>query len=141
MVSYDGQDNNHIATADAATAGFDHCIRTTKDEIENTDLEALALVLIECMDSQPQGRIETIEERLKSVRRQRSVHKVFGIEDGERWSSSKQLIDFLDYLLCVEKPALSKLEKKVRRTSPMTYNYLTLISTLLYWTVTLTRKV
>lgn len=50
------------------------------------------------------------------VLQQRKLNKIFGLEDGERWSEFKLLIDFLDELLNEDKPAISKFDRPVSQT-------------------------
>lgn len=67
----------------------------------NTDLEALAVVVAQCMD----GKVfETDGSRDVAKRMRAQKRQVFGIQDAERWSGSKQLIDFLDEMLGTKLP-------------------------------------
>jgi hypothetical protein len=48
-----------------------------------------------------------------SVQEQRRNNRVFGLNNAEHWSGSKQLIDFLDELFCQEKTSISKFSRPV----------------------------
>jgi hypothetical protein len=48
-----------------------------------------------------------------SVQEQRRNKRVFGLNNAEYWSGSKQLIDFLDELFCQEKTAMTKFSRPV----------------------------
>lgn len=77
------------------------------------DLDALAAVLVECMDGRPHGPCDRAAEKVARIRVQRDENQVFGVKDAERWSSCKQLIDFVDELIDRKKPALQKLDRPV----------------------------
>jgi hypothetical protein len=48
------------------------------------------------------------------VRSQRELNKIFGLDDGGRWSGYKLLVDFLDDLLNRDRSAIAKLDRPVR---------------------------
>ena len=93
------------------------------------------------MDKQPQGAWRDNDEDLEDVRRQRGMQKVFGIKDPERWSSCKELIDFLDELLSLEKPVAKKIGRPVRLLMLLVNAVLTSRSTLSLLKATPTKKV
>lgn len=95
-------------------ADFEYCTHTF-EEVPNTDLEALAVVLVECMNGQPYASPQSVEARVEQIRAQRVTNQVFGVKDAERWSGSKQLVDFLDELLNSDRAASKKFDKPVRR--------------------------
>ena len=94
-----------------APADFDNC-KKVGDVSSQVDLDALASVLITCMDKGPQTALE-VAPHVQFVREQRAKSQVFGIGAPERWSGSKQLVDFLDDLLNAGKAPQAKLERAV----------------------------
>jgi hypothetical protein len=72
-----------------------------------TDLEALGVILIQCMT----GSNETPEVNV--VRDERSRNKLFGIPNSENWSQENELVDFLDELFDRKRPALGKVARPV----------------------------
>lgn len=62
------------------------------------------------MDSQTSDNIDRFN--LEFVREQRLKNKVFGLRQPERWSSHKELLDFLDELFSRKSP-LIKMESPV----------------------------
>ncbi len=80
-------------------------------ERNNLDLEALGLTLLVCME--PQERTARTAE---VVREKRATNKVFGLKDPERWSGSKQLVDFVDDLFSLRRRPTMKLEHPVITT-------------------------
>jgi hypothetical protein len=58
-----------------------------------TDLDDLGFVLFDCME----GHLLPADRRNRQlVQQQRKAYKVFGLTNAEKWSGSKQLMDFLD---------------------------------------------
>jgi hypothetical protein len=47
------------------------------------------------------------------VRRLRQSNKTFGLDNGEKWSDQKLLVDFLDSMFSESIPAIVKLDKPV----------------------------
>jgi len=47
------------------------------------------------------------------IREERATNKVFGLNDPERWSGCKQLIDFVDDLFSLRRRPAVKLERPV----------------------------
>ncbi|KAL9093222.1 MAG: hypothetical protein Q9159_000399 [Coniocarpon cinnabarinum] len=86
-------------------ADFENCEKRDGDE-RQTDLEALAAVLIQCMDQKIPA--QPTHEYVNRIRAKRSESQVFGIDNAERWSGSKDLVDFLDDLLNENKLPSSK---------------------------------
>lgn len=74
----------------------------------NVDLEALGLTLLTCME--PQLRRS---RTANSVREERATNRVFGLDDPERWSGCKQLVDFVDDLFSLRRRPAAKLERPV----------------------------
>ncbi|KAI9652873.1 MAG: hypothetical protein M1821_007791 [Bathelium mastoideum] len=56
------------------------------------------------------GRLQP--RTIASVREQRSLNKVFGLAEPDKWSGGKQLIDFIEELIDPKKPARHKIEKR-----------------------------
>jgi hypothetical protein len=81
-------------------------------DVTNSDLEDLGIVLLMCMD-EGEHRIRTADE----IRKERAANRVFGLDNGERWSSSKRLLDFLDELFGIERKASAKFERPVGHIS------------------------
>lgn len=54
----------------------------------------------------------------ESVRVERATNRVFGLKDPERWSGSKQLVDFVDDLFSLQRPPALKLENPVSSEYP-----------------------
>ena len=65
------------------------------------------------MDGKPRGPQMSTAAFLAFVRDQRAKLKVFGIQKAEEWSGCKQLIDFLDDLMRMDKSASLKVESPV----------------------------
>jgi hypothetical protein len=76
----------------------------------DTDLTDLGFVLLECMEGHPlpQERRDT-----RRIRDQRKANQVFGLTNAEKWSGSKQLVDFLDDVFNEERSTNSKFQKPV----------------------------
>lgn len=70
----------------------------------------LGFVLFDCMEGRPLPAERRTFERVKEQRR---ANRVFGLTNAERWSGSKQLIDFLDEVFDEERPVKSKFERPV----------------------------
>nr|OQO31363.1 hypothetical protein B0A51_03358 [Rachicladosporium sp. CCFEE 5018] len=68
-----------------------------KTSADDTDLEDLGLALLDCMEGAPRSATAA------HVREQRTMYKVFGLSAPERWSASKQLIDFIDDLFSTQR--------------------------------------
>ena len=91
---------------------FDDC--TWVDDSTNHDLEHLSIVVLECMKGAPNADLRDIAD----VRLKRRSNKLFGIDQGEKWSGCKLLIDFLDQLFNEDVPTAAKLNKQVGGTVP-----------------------
>lgn len=50
---------------------------------------------------------------LRNIRHHREHNRMFGLEDGEKWSGNKLQVDFLDNLFNGGVPANAKLERPV----------------------------
>jgi len=74
----------------------------------NADLEDLGIALLNCMDP--------LSTKLTAarVRECRASNKVFGLNDPERWSEHKQLVDFIDDIFSIQRRPIAKFEKAVR---------------------------
>ena len=78
--------------------------------------------MLECMNGRPWKDLREVD----FIRQQRAKNRVFGLEDPDRWSGYKDLIDFLEELFNTEKPAIMKLDKPVCCTSLNIYRPLTI---------------
>jgi hypothetical protein len=76
----------------------------------NTDLLDLGFILLDCMEGRP---IPAERRHCNLVRQRRKENKVFGLRNAERWSGSKQLIDFLDDIFGEDRPIQTKFNKPV----------------------------
>ncbi|CAI6338159.1 unnamed protein product [Periconia digitata] len=87
----------------------------TKNEIDqHCDLFDLGIVLLECMD----GRLHPVEKRtIEFIRDQRSRNQVFSLQNPEKWSGCKILIDFLDDIFGLERSCISKTSRPHRYVS------------------------
>jgi hypothetical protein len=90
-------------------ANFEDCICSTADRTSNVDLEGIGIALLECMSGSPNESLRNPNE----VRRLRELNKTFGLENGEKWSHQKLLVDFLDNMFSASIPAIAKLDKPV----------------------------
>jgi len=72
----------------------------------NIDLEALGLTMLCCME--PRSKQANSAEE---VRQRRATNQVFTLQNGEKWSGCKQLIDFLDDLFCTQRLPAVKLRR------------------------------
>ena len=95
-----------------APADFENC-KKVGDVSNQVDLDALASVLIMCMDKRPPQTALEVAPHVQFIREQRANSQVFGVEAPERWSGPKQLVDFLDDLLNAGKTPQAKLERAV----------------------------
>lgn len=84
-------------------------VRKESQAFPNTDLQDLGLVLLNVMNSEAGTHLDA-----NYVREQRLQNRLYGINDGERWSHCRSLIDFIDEMFTEEKAPVSKLEKMVR---------------------------
>jgi hypothetical protein len=96
-------------TGKPVLANFDNFLCTTTEQTSNSDLECLGSAVLECMNGAPKKELRNLEE----VRRLRDSNKTFGLDNGEKWSGSKLLVDFLDNMFNKQIPAIAKLEKPV----------------------------
>lgn len=100
----------HLLQGEADELGDCHTSVTKKgDDNENTDLEDLALVILECMDGQESRPSRTAE----AMRMLRSASKDFDLLDIRKWESCKDLLDFLDDLLLNRRQLICKLQEEV----------------------------
>lgn len=74
----------------------------------NVDLEGLGIVMLNCMEP-ASAHLTAVR-----VREYRASNKVFGLEDSERWSEHKQLVDFIDDLFSAQRRPTAKFMKPVR---------------------------
>ncbi|KAK7178713.1 hypothetical protein PSPO01_15242 [Paraphaeosphaeria sporulosa] len=88
-------------------AHFEECVWQTTERTANIDLQQLGLTIVECMEGTASQRLRNIEY----IRMQRKANRMFGLENGERWSGCKLLVDFLDDLFNEEKQAVAKFER------------------------------
>jgi len=65
-----------------------------------TDFELLGVVLLQCMSG------KAISTDIAYVKRQRSKHRLYGLDNADLWIQYKSLLDFLDALLWNEKKTL-----------------------------------
>ena len=72
------------------------------------DLEGLGLVLLNCMEVGKKS-VRTARE----VREARSINKVFGLANAEKWSACEILIDFLDDIFDVSRKPDLKFNRPV----------------------------
>ncbi|KAI9717984.1 MAG: hypothetical protein M1828_007020 [Chrysothrix sp. TS-e1954] len=77
------------------------------------DLEALAAVLVQCMEGCAREPASSLTDYLAHMREQRDSKQVFGISNAARWSGSTELVDFVEHLLDRSRSAQGKLEKPV----------------------------
>ena len=91
------------------TVDFEDAVWLKTELNSNTDLKHLGYVLLECMNGQPSRKLRDAT----FVQKKRETGKIFGLDDGERWSGAKSLIDLLDELFNEEKPAISKFDRPV----------------------------
>ena len=94
------------------TADFGSSSRFETDP-PNGDLEALAAVLVKCMEGRPGPLERSRGEFIAFIRKERGDNKVFGVENTKEWIGCKQLIDFLDMLLDEKVAVRSKLTRGV----------------------------
>jgi hypothetical protein len=90
-------------------ANFEDCVWSTTVRTSNIDLEGLGVSILECMNGSPKESLRNPSE----VRRLRELNKTFGLENGEKWSDQKLLVDFLDNMFSASIPAIAKLDKPV----------------------------
>jgi hypothetical protein len=65
-----------------------------------------------------EGHLLLAERRdFQLVKDQRRANKVFGLTNAEKWSGSKQLMDFLDDIFIEERPIHLKFHRPVSYTS------------------------
>lgn len=79
----------------------------------NIDLEALGLTMLCCIEPRSK-QADSAEE----VRQRRATNQVFTLQNGEKWSGRKQLIDFLDDLFCTQRLPVVKLRRPVGSPYP-----------------------
>jgi hypothetical protein len=92
-----------------AQASFENTIQATAEHTPSIDLEQLGVVVLKCINGGLGDYLRDIEE----VRQERACNRPFGLENGERWSGSKLLVDFLDYTFSNSTTASTKLQKPV----------------------------
>ena len=88
----------------------------------NLDLEQLGYVVLEYINGRPWKDLYKID----FIRQQRVKNRVFSLKDLDRWSGYKDLINFLEELFNIKKPAIIKLDKLVCYTSLNIYKPLTI---------------
>lgn len=111
-------------------ADWEYSSKPGTENLPNTDLEDLGLVLLGCMD----GRLRSETTTAEQVRKQRDQNKVYGLKTAERWSGCKQLVDLLDDLFNIDNTKRSprlKLEKPVRTSAPQCGSSLTVAASIL----------
>lgn len=74
----------------------------------------LAAVIIECLNGKPRQSGLLHADYLAYIRDEVFQKRVFGISQAEERSGSKDLVDFLEYLIAPTPTAWMKLQKKVR---------------------------
>ena len=77
--------------------------------MSNSDLEQLRHIVLKCIN----GQLWKDLCEVNFIRQQRAKNRVFGLEQPDKWSRYKVLIDFLEELFNTEKPAIMKLDKLV----------------------------
>ncbi|KAJ9624533.1 stress-activated protein kinase signaling cascade [Taxawa tesnikishii (nom. ined.)] len=99
-------------------ADWENCSKPGIDDLPNTDLEDLGLVLLDCMD----GRLRSGTTTAKQVRKQRDQNKVYGLKTAERWSGCKQLVDLLEDLFNIHNVKRSPHQKLLKPVRTSTYH-------------------
>jgi hypothetical protein len=109
-------------------ADFEHASKLLPGTYSNSDLVDLGFVLLECME----GHLLPADRRNhRIVVEQRRANKVFGLASAEKWSGSKQLVDFLDNIFDEDRPIHSKFDRPVSLPSSklsVIHNLITRIS-------------
>ncbi|KAL9084625.1 MAG: hypothetical protein Q9165_007980 [Trypethelium subeluteriae] len=95
--------------------GLEH-YQFTLEEVLNVHLN-LEEPHVQVISKAPQHRT------IASVREQRTLNKVFGLNEPARWSGAKQLIDFIEELIDPDKSARHKIEKPMNTHSSNSSNY------------------
>jgi hypothetical protein len=90
--------------------------------ILNLDLKQLRHVVLKCINRRPWKDFCEVD----FIRQQRAKNRVFSLEDLDKWSRYKDLIDFLEELFNTKKLAIMKLDKLVYCTSLNIYRPLTI---------------
>jgi hypothetical protein len=90
-------------------ADFEDSVWSSTERTSNADLENLGGVVLECMNGCPSEALRNPVE----VRRLRESNKIFGLENGEKWSDQKLMVDFLDNLFDMSVSAVAKLDRPV----------------------------